>query len=904
MLKKSGLFICFLILAFLITSVTVYAQQPIRVLLDDRQLNFDVPPTTIDGRTMVPMRVIFEELGAEIEWNASSQSITATRDDINIVLMLNATRMYINSIPFRIDAPATEINGRTFVPLRVIADAFGADVEWDGIARTASIYSPTVDIMPSSIAVGYGIQLASEMFTNTHVNTGNQRIDMVEIARTQIGYCGIAARQNRVATKYTRFVTNNHGFLEWCAHFVVWVARQAGVNDQIIRTTGGAGPVSLGVDFHPRDTYTPQPGDLVFFNWNRTSNVLADHVSIIENVANGRIYVISGNFRNGVTRHNYLLTNMQIIGFGVPRYINSEGSTVQTPSEEIRNFTSIQPAQQRFTTRDGAPVRERPYNNGRVLRTIARTGEVVNVNGHDTNTRNNRWYSVVGGGWIYGGNITQTNPNPSPPPVNHTVTVRENNNRTTGITSETIFNFRANTNFDATRVVITFSGGGQFNMNRTNSRNWYFNTRLTVPGEQTITVHAYEGNVRRASHSMTVTTQPAQAPPVNNNNNQVQPPPVNHSVTVRSDNGVTGTTSDTVFQLRANTNFDATRVVITFSGGGQFNMNRTNSRNWYFNTRLTVPGTQTITVHAYEGSVRRASHSMTATTQPREAAPPTSVAATRVNPVTVNGSSATVSWSNVPDATRYDVYLVQDPWGWNDIRRSASVAAGVTSHTFTNLPAGYYNAFVIARPNTDHVQSNWSSFSVIQASVNHSITVRENNNRTEGIVSETVFNFRANPNFDATRVVIEICGGTRFNMNRTNARNWYLNTRLTSTGTRTITVHAYEGNVRRASDTMTVTVRPAQQVDNHSVTVSSNNGITGTTSETVFQLRANTNFDATRVVITFSGGGQFNMNRTNSRNWYLNTRLTVPGTQTITVHAYEGNTRRASHSMTATTSPR
>jgi len=328
----------------------------------------------------------------------------------------------------------------------------------------------------------------------------------------------------------------------------------------------------------------------------------------------------------------------------------------------------------------------------------------------------------------------------------------------------------------------------------THGNRWY---RFEHNGQ---TRWIYSGNVRVGQ------------PPVNNNNNNnvTNNNNVNHNVTVRENNNRTsGITSETVFNFRANTNFDATRVVIEICGGTRFNMNRTNARNWYLNTRLTTSGTRTITVHAYDGNVRRASHSMTVTAQPAQA--PTSAAATRVTSVAVNGSSVTVNWNNIPSATRYDVYLVQDPWGWNDIRRSASVAAGVTSHTFTNVPPGYYNAFVITRPNADYVQSNWSNFSV---------------------------------------------------------------------------------------------VAPAPSQPTPNVTVRSNNGISGITSETVFQLRANTNFDATRVVITFSGGGQFNMNRTNSRNWYLNTRLTVPGTQTITVHAYDGNVRVASHSMTATTSPR
>jgi hypothetical protein len=64
----------------------------------------------------------------------------------------------------------------------------------------------------------------------------------------------------------------------------------------------------------------------------------------------------------------------------------------------------------------------------------------------------------------------------------------------------------------------------------------------------------------------------------------------------------------------------------------------------------------------------------------------------------------------VSNATQYDVYLLQAPWGWGDIKYSAT--SWGTTHTFTNVTSGDYRAFVITRPNVDSVQSNWVSFKV------------------------------------------------------------------------------------------------------------------------------------------------------------------------------------------------
>jgi len=141
MFKKSSKFICVLLVILLFTSLTVNAQQPIRVFLDGGQLNFDVLPTTIDGRTMVPMRVIFEELGAEVQWDEATRTITATRDDVIVQTTLGNRNVQVNGNRMTIDVAPVTINGRTLVPLRFVSEAFGAEVEWNANARTVSIFS-------------------------------------------------------------------------------------------------------------------------------------------------------------------------------------------------------------------------------------------------------------------------------------------------------------------------------------------------------------------------------------------------------------------------------------------------------------------------------------------------------------------------------------------------------------------------------------------------------------------------------------------------------------------------------------------------------------------------------------------------------------------------------------------
>jgi hypothetical protein len=114
---------------------------PISVIHNGSPLSFDVPPQTIGDRTMVPMRAIFDALGAEVRWNGTTQTITATKGETVIVLRLGNNMATINGVATPLDQPAVAIDGRTLVPLRFVGDALGAGVRWDGEARTVTITS-------------------------------------------------------------------------------------------------------------------------------------------------------------------------------------------------------------------------------------------------------------------------------------------------------------------------------------------------------------------------------------------------------------------------------------------------------------------------------------------------------------------------------------------------------------------------------------------------------------------------------------------------------------------------------------------------------------------------------------------------------------------------------------------
>ncbi len=128
-----------LCLSLLCWSPEVLAQE-IRVTIDGETVQFqDLGPQQINGRTMVPVRGVLEKLGANVSYNAVTQAVTASTPTIDIQLTIGSRNAIVNTNPVMLDVPAQTINDHTFVPLRFLGEALGANIKWDADTRTVII---------------------------------------------------------------------------------------------------------------------------------------------------------------------------------------------------------------------------------------------------------------------------------------------------------------------------------------------------------------------------------------------------------------------------------------------------------------------------------------------------------------------------------------------------------------------------------------------------------------------------------------------------------------------------------------------------------------------------------------------------------------------------------------------
>ena len=117
------------------------ASNNISVYVEGEKVVFDTDPYITDGHTMVPMRGVMEALGATVSWEENNKTATAIKNSVITKFAIGSHDYYKNGAIEYMDAPAVQLNSRTYVPLRAISESFGFKVEWDEASNSVYITS-------------------------------------------------------------------------------------------------------------------------------------------------------------------------------------------------------------------------------------------------------------------------------------------------------------------------------------------------------------------------------------------------------------------------------------------------------------------------------------------------------------------------------------------------------------------------------------------------------------------------------------------------------------------------------------------------------------------------------------------------------------------------------------------
>lgn len=174
MKKLFSILIC--VISAAIMSAVVYADG-ISIEIMGQKLITDNEPQIIDGRTMVPVRAIFEGVGASVEWDSETKNITGTMADNVVVMQINNNQFSINGNEQYMDAPPQIIDGRTYAPARYVAEAFGFNVEWDSANKIVKIELPQQNILVSESTTVITTESTTETTTEATTEVTTQVYD-------------------------------------------------------------------------------------------------------------------------------------------------------------------------------------------------------------------------------------------------------------------------------------------------------------------------------------------------------------------------------------------------------------------------------------------------------------------------------------------------------------------------------------------------------------------------------------------------------------------------------------------------------------------------------------------------------------------------------------------------------
>ena len=177
MKRKISLLLAVTMILSMFTFGTAFAHSDISVQINGLELPFfDQGPVIRNSRTLVPLRAIFEALGAEVTWDDATKTAIGTLGDTTIKIAIGANEGYVNEQAVALDSGAALINSRTMVPVRFVAESLGAKVDWDNEKRIVLIekdLGKTKDGIPLDIAKGVKRPVPTEFEKSSEMTAEN-----------------------------------------------------------------------------------------------------------------------------------------------------------------------------------------------------------------------------------------------------------------------------------------------------------------------------------------------------------------------------------------------------------------------------------------------------------------------------------------------------------------------------------------------------------------------------------------------------------------------------------------------------------------------------------------------------------------------------------------------------------
>jgi hypothetical protein len=294
-------------LLFVAGTIAPSFAQHVTVTVNGQTMNFDQPPVMRNNRVFVPMRAIFERLGSTVVY--SNGNINSQGNGRSVHLVIGSTQASVNGQPITLDVAPFTVAGRTEVPLRFVAQALGATVNWNANTETVAIVTGggSVSYTPQP-QTNQSFSLKNEQPANgsavrtTHVNLHAEFSEPVNRDTLHVGVDGRDATNLVYANQNGFDVTPNWELTPGTHHVTVSGSTSAGPQFSTgwsFTTSAGAAPNRVSIS-------VPSPGSKVGSNFTlRGTTLPGSHVHVVASgeasTLGGLLQIGTGTFQTDVT---------------------------------------------------------------------------------------------------------------------------------------------------------------------------------------------------------------------------------------------------------------------------------------------------------------------------------------------------------------------------------------------------------------------------------------------------------------------------------------------------------------------------------------------------------------------------------------------------------------------------
>ncbi len=312
------------------------SQAPL-VYLDSKKMSFEVEPIIENGRTLVPLRAIFEAMGASVQWDNGTRTVTAVQGSTTVVLPIGSTRAMVNGQERTLDVPAKISQSRTLAPLRFVGEAFGSTVDWNGTTRTINISSnPSSNSANSPTAQKVNTAVVNESKINLRSGPSTQYSAVASALQGE--------KMGIVSEKDGWYQVSRGGNTAWVAGWVVNLAWEDEQSNQ-----SGAAPVTPApapVKVTPPVTVMPPiiPSDKIWISSSRNQ----DGIKIVMESGS----VLKAEIKETANQIVYEISNKTIINdSGLSESIGAGKLTLKVANESYNTRVTVNlPAGTKYST--------------------------------------------------------------------------------------------------------------------------------------------------------------------------------------------------------------------------------------------------------------------------------------------------------------------------------------------------------------------------------------------------------------------------------------------------------------------------------------------------------------------------------------------------------------------------